>query len=107
MATETQTQSGSANERVEPLHQALHAPRPLQLKGVLDKFQSFDVTPVIGREFKDVNLAEWLRAPNSDELIRDLAITGTTSLIGHIFSIPLTHKKFPSEAWSFSVRKMT
>ena len=49
---------------------------PLKLRGVLDKFKSFDVTPVIGREFPDANLAEWLKAPNSDELLRDLAITG-------------------------------
>lgn len=48
---------------------------PLKLSGVLDKYESFDVTPVIGREFVDVDLAGWLRAPNSDELIRDLAIT--------------------------------
>jgi len=49
--------------------------KPLQLKGALDQFKQFDVTPIIGREFVDVNLAEWLRAPNSDDLIRDLAIT--------------------------------
>jgi hypothetical protein len=49
---------------------------PLELSGALDKYESFDVTPVIGREFRGVDLAEWLRAPNSDELIRDLAITG-------------------------------
>jgi hypothetical protein len=48
---------------------------PLKLKGVLDQYKSFDVTPVIGREFTDVNLKEWLNAPNSDDLIRDLAIT--------------------------------
>ncbi|XXH03379.1 hypothetical protein Hte_009777 [Hypoxylon texense] len=48
---------------------------PLKLSGALDQFQQFDVTPVIGREFVDVDLAEWLRAPNSDELLRDLAIT--------------------------------
>lgn len=48
---------------------------PLKLSGVLDQYESFDVTPVIGREFANVDLAEWLRAPNSDELIRDLAIT--------------------------------
>lgn len=49
---------------------------PLKLSGALDQFKQFDVTPVIGKEFIDVDLAEWLRAPNSDELIRDLAITG-------------------------------
>ncbi|KAJ4362351.1 hypothetical protein N0V83_010444 [Neocucurbitaria cava] len=45
----------------------------VQFAGFVHK--QFDVTPVIGREFKDVNLKEWLRAPNSDDLIRDLAIT--------------------------------
>ena len=49
---------------------------PLRLTGILDQFKSFDLTPIIGREFQDVDLAEWLRAPNSDDLIRDLAITG-------------------------------
>ncbi|KAI0202072.1 TauD-domain-containing protein [Astrocystis sublimbata] len=48
---------------------------PLKLSGALDKFKHFDSTPVIGREFVDVDLAEWLRAENSDELLRDLAIT--------------------------------
>ncbi|KAI1463970.1 TauD-domain-containing protein [Daldinia caldariorum] len=48
---------------------------PLKLSGALYQFAQFDVTPVIGREFIDVDLAEWLRAPNSDELLRDLAIT--------------------------------
>jgi hypothetical protein len=48
---------------------------PLKLSGALDQFKAFDVTPVIGREFIDADLAEWLRAPNSDELIRDLGIT--------------------------------
>ncbi|TVY83740.1 putative alpha-ketoglutarate-dependent sulfonate dioxygenase [Lachnellula suecica] len=48
---------------------------PLKLSGALEHFENFDVTPIIGREFVNVNLAEWLRAPNSDELIGDLAIT--------------------------------
>ncbi|KAJ8112162.1 hypothetical protein ONZ43_g5453 [Nemania bipapillata] len=48
---------------------------PLKLSGALEQFKYFDNTPVIGREYVDVDLAEWLRAPNSDELIRDLAIT--------------------------------
>ncbi|OCL06776.1 putative alpha-ketoglutarate-dependent taurine dioxygenase [Glonium stellatum] len=49
--------------------------QPLEYKGKLDEFNSFDVTPVIGREFPDAKLADWLRAPNSDELLRDLAVT--------------------------------
>ena len=48
---------------------------PLELKGALNHVQQFDVTPTIGREFVDVNLKDWLRAPNSDDLLRDLAIT--------------------------------
>ena len=51
---------------------------PLKLSGALDQFNSFDVTPVIGREFSGVDLVKWLRAPNSDELLRDLAITSTS-----------------------------
>ncbi|ROT39095.1 TfdA family taurine catabolism dioxygenase TauD [Sodiomyces alkalinus F11] len=42
---------------------------PLQLSGALDKYEHFEVTPVIGREYVDVNLVELLRAPNSDELL--------------------------------------
>lgn len=52
---------------------------PLKLSGVLDSYESFDVTPIIGREFPTANLAEWLDAPNSDELIRDLAITSESA----------------------------
>ncbi|KAF2229318.1 taurine catabolism dioxygenase [Viridothelium virens] len=52
-----------------------HYKAPLQLTGALDQFSSFDVTPEIGKEFPEASLKEWLEAPNSDELIRDLAIT--------------------------------
>ncbi|KAH6685795.1 alpha-ketoglutarate-dependent taurine dioxygenase [Plectosphaerella plurivora] len=48
---------------------------PLKLSGALDAYEQFDATPIIGREFPKANLVEWLEAPNSDELIRDLAIT--------------------------------
>ncbi|KAK4643745.1 hypothetical protein QC761_405480 [Podospora bellae-mahoneyi] len=48
---------------------------PLKLSGALEVFDSFDVTPVIGREYSNVDLVKLLRAPNSDELLRDLAIT--------------------------------
>lgn len=68
-------QSGEIDElpKLEVNHR-----EPLKLSGALDQFKAFDVTPVIGREFIDVDLAEWLRAPNSDELIRDLGITSTS-----------------------------
>lgn len=47
----------------------------IPLTGTLDQFESFDITPVIGREFPKANLVDWLNAPNSDELIRELAVT--------------------------------
>jgi hypothetical protein len=49
---------------------------PLELSGALDKYESIEVTPVLGREFPTAKLLEWMEAPNSDELLRDLAITG-------------------------------
>ncbi|KAL5342109.1 hypothetical protein BJX70DRAFT_410837 [Aspergillus crustosus] len=48
---------------------------PLKLSGALKDIESFDVTPVIDHEFPTAQLSKWLSAPNSDELIRDLAIT--------------------------------
>ena len=69
--------SGISGGQAEELPKLNTAHRePLKPTGVLDKFEQFDVTPVIGREFVDVDLAEWLKAPNSDELLRELAITG-------------------------------
>jgi hypothetical protein len=48
---------------------------PLKLKGVLNEYKSIKTTPIIGTEFPDAKLAEWMKAPNSDELLLDLAIT--------------------------------
>lgn len=53
-------------------------PAPLKLSGALDKFSFEDTTPAIGREFHNVNIVDdLLNVANSDELIRDLAITST------------------------------
>ncbi|KUI54602.1 hypothetical protein VP1G_01976 [Cytospora mali] len=50
-------------------------PEPLKPSGALDQFEYEDTTPVIGREFLNVNIVDDLmKAPNSDELLRDLAI---------------------------------
>ena len=57
----------------------IQSKKPLKLKGLLEEFAYFDVTPVIGREFKDVDVVAWLQSPNSDELIRDLAITSRSA----------------------------
>jgi hypothetical protein len=79
MATETLT-TNLKSEQTPEESQAQYPREPLKLKGALDQFESFDVTPVIGREFANVNLKEWLRAPNSDDLIRDLAIISILSV---------------------------
>lgn len=46
---------------------------PLEYSGTLDSYDHFDVTKVIGREFKDLQLSEIL---HDDAKIRDLAILG-------------------------------
>ncbi|WWC69807.1 uncharacterized protein I206_103750 [Kwoniella pini CBS 10737] len=50
-------------------------PGPMKYNGTLEGYTHFEVTPSIGREFgSDLQLSELLKAPNSDELIRDLAV---------------------------------
>jgi hypothetical protein len=77
MATETTTLPPKAVEQKVTVEdpQKPEYRQPLKLNGALDQFKSFDVTPVIGKEFPDAKLVDWLNAPNSDELIRDLAVT--------------------------------
>lgn len=91
------TQTITAVGQDAPSNDASHR-EPLQLKGVLEQYESFDVTPIIGREFKDVNLKEWLRAENSDELLRDLAITSTSSQ--RDLAIPSLTVIFSLATWS-------
>ncbi len=49
---------------------------PLIYGGSLDRFAHQDVTPVIGREFEGLQVADILNTSNRDELIKDLAVTG-------------------------------
>ncbi|OIW32671.1 putative alpha-ketoglutarate-dependent taurine dioxygenase [Coniochaeta ligniaria NRRL 30616] len=76
----TETPSNDTKVASQPASQELPKletghKEPLKLSGALDHLESFDVTPVIGREYVNANLVELLNAPNSDDLIRDLAIT--------------------------------
>ncbi|KAJ6788967.1 hypothetical protein PWT90_04204 [Aphanocladium album] len=48
---------------------------PQHVTGALDSLEAVDLSPTLGREYPKANLVELLRAPNSDELIRDLAVT--------------------------------
>ena len=56
--------------------------KPLTASGVLDATFSFEeTTPSIGREYFSVNIVhDILNASNSEDLIRDLAITGKVCL---------------------------
>ncbi|MCJ1252069.1 hypothetical protein MMC30_009307 [Trapelia coarctata] len=49
--------------------------KPLVYSGSLDPYTHQDVTPVIGREFQALQVVDLLAAHNSDQLIRDLAVT--------------------------------
>jgi hypothetical protein len=51
---------------------------PLKPTGALDKYDFFEVTPCIGRQYTNLSIRDLLNAPNSDELIRDFAITVST-----------------------------
>jgi alpha-ketoglutarate-dependent taurine dioxygenase len=47
---------------------------PLKPTGCLDNYHYFEVTPRVGRQYTDLNLSDLVHAPNSDELIRELAV---------------------------------
>lgn len=52
---------------------------PLKPTGALVQHDPVELTPVIGTQFRGVQLAELLDAPNADELLKDLAITSASS----------------------------
>lgn len=99
-------------EKTNPVEKATSIPElrtdhkePLKLSGALDQFEHFDVTPVIGREYSNVKLYDLLRAPNSDELLRDLAITSTLSLHMDKAASDILGLQSPSVASSSSASK--
>lgn len=49
---------------------------PLIYSGSLDIFQHTDLTPVIGREYTGLQIAQVLLAEDRDRIIKDVAITG-------------------------------
>jgi len=66
-----------ATEQIQqpvPVTKSVQAREPLKYSGSLDSYKAIDLTPVIGTEYAGIDLAEVLKAPNSDELIRDIAI---------------------------------
>jgi hypothetical protein len=76
MSTTTTTTSIQPAITLQAEDSAKQYPKPLSTSGALDRFKNEETTPVIGREYVDVNLVnDIINAENSDELIRDLAIT--------------------------------
>lgn len=51
--------------------------KPLQYTGTLDRFQSQDLTPVVGREYEGLQVRDLLKW--GDDMIRDLAVTSKPS----------------------------
>ncbi|KAI9735754.1 MAG: hypothetical protein M1818_006362 [Claussenomyces sp. TS43310] len=49
--------------------------KPFKRSGVLDEYKQKVTVPAIGTEFLDLDAVAMMEAPNSDELLRDLAIT--------------------------------
>ncbi|KAH8816383.1 hypothetical protein F5884DRAFT_220021 [Xylogone sp. PMI_703] len=74
-ATDVQAETAT-QASIDAKKAALATPKQwVKSTGALNQYEHFDVTPVIGREFVNVNLVDWLKAPNSDELLRELALT--------------------------------
>lgn len=71
----SQIETTSSNGNGKATNDTKLIKEPFKLCGLLDEYESFSVTPVIGTEFTDANVAEWLKADNSNDLIRELAIT--------------------------------
>lgn len=55
-----------------------HLTAPLQNSGSLDSYEAFDSTTTVGREIPGLQISKLLSSPDSDTLIRDLAITSTS-----------------------------
>ena len=72
-------ENGTRDEQVDKFSPRYNHKEPLRSSGVLNQFEHFDATPSIGTEFPNAKLVEWMNASNSDDLIRDLAITGERS----------------------------
>ncbi|KAK5170624.1 uncharacterized protein LTR77_005213 [Saxophila tyrrhenica] len=53
---------------------------PMKPNGSLDDYKYNDLTPCIGREFPTANLVDMMNAPNSNELIAELALTSMENL---------------------------
>lgn len=73
-----------------------HASEPIGLGGHLERFEYEDVTPIIGREFPKLNLVnDLINVEDSDELLRELAVTGTRVTFLSLPHTPTDHSLSP------------
>ena len=81
-ATETETQPTTTI--VQGLKNGLAAKpsglirEPMRTSGLLDTHKFFECTPIIGREYPDVQLADLMNSDKAEQYLRDLAITGSS-----------------------------
>jgi hypothetical protein len=81
-------------------------PKPLKVSGALERFTYEDTTPVIGREFLNVNIVDdLLNSANADQLLRDLAITSKSHCAADPRISTDELPKFPSAVLSSSAPK--
>ncbi|KAI0506763.1 TfdA family taurine dioxygenase [Xylaria bambusicola] len=71
--TQNETQENGMNGN--PLPASKLQQEPLKNSGSIDHLKYVDVTPIIGREYPTAKIKDILAAPNSDQQLRDLAIT--------------------------------
>lgn len=72
-----------ASTPIVPIPTKGRVAEPLRVTGALKDLESYELTPTIGREYVKADLVDLLKAPNSDELIRDLAVTSECNHLLH------------------------
>jgi hypothetical protein len=80
---------------------------PLQSTRSLDTFPHDDLTPSTGTEFTSATqLSALLKAPNADQLIRDLAILGTFSPQTSL-QIFIDRSQYLKDVWFYSAIRIS
>jgi hypothetical protein len=74
------SQEGAGAANGNGSHHASRYP-PFPYSGILDKYESVEITPCMGTQFKNLDLAEFLELPNSEDGIKDLALLRSLRLI--------------------------
>ncbi|KAL9067073.1 MAG: hypothetical protein Q9161_007163 [Pseudevernia consocians] len=93
-ATQTQTVTQTPKSlripiMVEAASRSIDHWIPLRLSGASKNWDQHDLTPVIGTQFENINLAEILHSTLCDETIRDIAITNAVPFASILWSLAL------------------